>query len=68
MAIVALMSRALAGIARDRSGKLVKASEYYEHTSGSSYEVKISDLNGGQLIEPQKTAAQSSEDALRWYS
>ncbi len=57
MAIVALMSRALAGflgIARDRSGKLVKASEYYEHTSGSSYEVKISDLNGGQLIEPQK--------------
>jgi hypothetical protein len=57
VAIVALMSRALAGflgIARDRSGKLVKASEYYEHTSGSSYEVKISDLNGGQLIEPQK--------------
>ena len=57
MAVVALVSRALAsflGIACDRSGRLVKASDYYEHTPGLSYEVKISDLTGGHLIDPQK--------------
>jgi hypothetical protein len=57
MAVVALTSRALAGflgIGRDRSGQLVKAQDYYEHTPGLSYEVKISDLAGGRLIDPQK--------------
>jgi hypothetical protein len=57
MAVVALTSRAIAGflgIGRDRAGQLIKADDYYEHSRGQSYEVKIRDLAGGRLIDPQK--------------
>jgi hypothetical protein len=55
MSVVALTSRAFAtflGIARAKGGQLLTANDYYEHSPGVSYEVKIADLVGGRLIDP----------------
>jgi hypothetical protein len=60
MAVVALTSRAFAeflGIKRGKDGQLVRSKSYFEHSPGLSYEVKISDLTGGKLIDPKKLPA-----------
>lgn len=36
-----------------RKGRLCRSSEYYEHIRGESSEVKVSDVDGGALVDPR---------------
>jgi hypothetical protein len=60
LAAAAIFARALCGflgLRVSRDGKLVKGRTYFEHAGNQSWEVKITDLAGGQFLRVEDLSA-----------